>query len=72
MVFKNVCVSALDESSLSIGMVNSRELSVMLVVQLHGAVDRGNMLNPFTLIAAKRGLTILEIFSLQKHFFENI
>ena len=29
-------------------------------------------LNPFTLRAAKRGLTILEIFSLQKHFFENI
>ena len=28
--------------------------------------------NPFTLRAAKRGLTILEIFSLQKHFFENI
>ena len=28
--------------------------------------------NPFTLRAAKRGLTIFEIFSLQKHFFENI
>ena len=31
-----------------------------------------NELNPFTLIAAKRGLMILEIFSLQKHFFKNI
>ena len=29
-------------------------------------------LNPFTLRAAKRGLTILDIFPLQKHFFENI
>ena len=29
-------------------------------------------LNPFTLRAAKRGLTIWEIFSLQKHFFLNI
>ena len=28
--------------------------------------------NPFTLRAAKRGLTILGIFPLQKHFFENI
>ena len=33
---------------------------------------RTPFVNPFTLIAAKRGLTILEIFSLQKHFFENI
>ena len=30
------------------------------------------VVNPFTLRAAKRGLTILEIFPLQKHFFENI
>ena len=30
------------------------------------------LFNPFTLGAAKRGLTILEIFSVQKHFFENI
>ena len=29
-------------------------------------------INPFTLRAAKRGLTILEIFPLQKHFLENI
>ena len=29
-------------------------------------------LNPFTLRAAKRGLTILEIFYLQSHFLENI
>ena len=28
------------------------------------------MLNPFTLRAAKRGLMILEIFCLQKHFIE--
>ena len=28
--------------------------------------------NPFTLRAAKSGLTILEIFYLQKHFLENI
>ena len=28
--------------------------------------------NPITLRAAKRGLTILEIFHLQKHFLENI
>ena len=28
--------------------------------------------NPFTLRTAKRGLTILEIFYLQKHFLENI
>ena len=31
-----------------------------------------NNLNPFTLRAAKRGLTILEILYLQKHFIENI
>ena len=30
------------------------------------------MLNPLTLRAAKRGLTILEIFNLQTHFLENI
>ena len=28
--------------------------------------------NPFTLRAAKRGLTIMEIFYLQKHFLETI
>ena len=28
--------------------------------------------NPFTLRAVKRGLTIMEIFYLQKHFLENI
>ena len=28
--------------------------------------------NPFTLRAAKRGLTILKIFPFQNHFFENI
>ena len=33
---------------------------------------RTHSFNPFTLRAAKRGLTILEIFPLQKHFFENI
>ena len=30
------------------------------------------ILNPFTLRAAKTGLTILEIFIQQKHFLENI
>ena len=30
------------------------------------------LINPFTLRASKRGVTILEIFSLHKHFFENI
>ena len=30
------------------------------------------LVNPFTLRAARRGLTIWEIFPLQKHFFENI
>ena len=29
-------------------------------------------LNPFTLRAAKTGLTILEVFYEQKHFLENI
>ena len=29
-------------------------------------------INPLTLRAAKRGLTILEIFEIQKHFLENI
>ena len=30
------------------------------------------LINPLTLRAAKRGLTILKIFQLQKHFIENI
>ena len=29
------------------------------------------IINPFTLRAARRGLTILEIYCLQKHFLEN-
>ena len=33
---------------------------------------RHKWFNPFTLRAAKRGLTILGIFPLQKHLFENI
>ena len=39
---------------------------------LHVTFSNFMHINPFALRAAKRGLTILEIFSLQKHFFENI
>ena len=42
----------------------------VIMPPLHAPLD--TLYNPFTLRAAKRGLTILEIFSLQKHFFENI
>ena len=35
-------------------------------------ISRYELVNPFTLRAAKRGLTILKIFQLQKHFLENI
>ena len=39
---------------------------------LHSFVDFWLTFNPLTLRAAKTGLTILEIFNLQTHFFENI
>ena len=39
---------------------------------LHIRSDRHLWFNPFTLRAAKTGLTILMIFFLQKHFLENI
>ena len=35
-------------------------------------VSRTGTIDPFTLIAAKRGLMILEIFYVKKHFEENI
>ena len=41
-------------------------------ILIPAVLKKRNLINPFTLRAAKRGLTILEIFSLQKHFFENI
>ena len=49
-----------------------RDYSTFLEFVQISAKKRKNMLNPFTLRAAKRGLTILGIFYLNKHFLENI
>ena len=39
---------------------------------MYGRFDLKESLNPLTLRAAKRGLTILGIFYSKKHFLENI
>ena len=46
----------------------TRQVRTLTLQSCFGDISR----NPFTLRAAKRGLTILEIFPLRKHFFENI
>ena len=46
------------------------QLSIRLIVPTLKLVN--HLINPLTLRAAKTGLTILEIFYLQKHFLESI
>ena len=52
-------------------IMNANQTSYKLAI-LHMHILGPCFLNPFTLRAAKRGRTILEIFPFQKQFFENI